>query len=88
MHYEDLGLVDGFLPPKGEIFRSDVFFISNFTDETHYWRVLRLDDTRNPSTAWQLLALLKRCNVAGWSIDDINEAQSVNDIELLIVDSF
>ena len=88
MHDEDPGLVDWFLPTKREIFRSDVFFVGDFTDETHYWRGLRLDDTSNSSTAGQLLALLKPCNVTCWPIDDIDEAQSVNDIELLFVDSF
>jgi hypothetical protein len=88
MHDKDPGFVDGFLPTKREIFRSDVFFIGDSTDETHYWRVLSFDDPRNSSTARQLLAFPKLCNVTCGPVNDIYEAQSVNDIELLFVDSF
>jgi hypothetical protein len=87
MHDEDSGFVDGFLPTKREIFRSDVFFIGDSTDETDDWRVLSLDDTRNSSTARQLLAFLKVCYVTCGPVDDIYESQSVNDIEPLFVDS-
>ena len=87
MHDEDPGFVDGFLPTKRELFRSDIFFIRDSTDETHDWRVLSLDDTRNSSTARQLLAFLKLCYVTCGPVNDIYEAQSVNDIELLFVDS-
>ena len=87
MHDEDPGFVDGFLPAKREIFRSDIFFIGDSTDETHYRRVLSLDDPRDSSTARQLLAFLKLCNVTRGPVNDIYEAQSVNEIELLFVDS-
>ena len=87
MHDEDPGFVDGFLPTKREVFRSDVFFIGDSTNETHDWRFLSLNDTRNSSTARQLLASLKLCDVTCRPVNDIYEAQSVNDIELLFVDS-
>jgi hypothetical protein len=51
MHNEDSGLVDWFLPTKREIFRSDVFFIGDFTDEAYDWRVLRRDYAGYSSSA-------------------------------------
>jgi hypothetical protein len=87
MHDEDPGFVDGFLPTIRELFRSEVFFIGDSTDETYDWRALSLDDTRNSPTAWQLLAFHKLRYVTCGPVDDIDEAQSVNDIELLFVDS-
>jgi len=87
MHDEDPGFVDGFLPTKREIFRSGVFFIGDSTDETYDGRALTLNNTRNSSTARQLLAFLKLGDVTCGSVNDIYEAQSVNDIELLFVDS-
>ena len=85
MHDKDPGFVDGFLPTKKEIFRSDVFLESDSTDETHYRRVLSLDDTRNSSTARQLLAFLKLCNVTCGPVNDIYKAQSVSAWLLMIV---
>ena len=87
MHDEDPGFVDRLLPTKREIFRSDIFFIGDPTDETHYRRVFSLDDSCNSSTARQLLAFLKLCDVTCGPVNDIYEAQCVNGIELLFVDS-
>jgi hypothetical protein len=51
MHDEDSGMVNWFLPTKRKIFRSEVFFIGDFTDEAYDWRVLGLDYAGNSSTA-------------------------------------
>ena len=72
MHDEDPGPVNWFLPTKREVFRAGVFFIGDFTNEAHYWWVFRLNDAGDSSTAGQLLALLKCCDVTCWSIDNIN----------------
>jgi hypothetical protein len=86
MHDEDPGFVNRFLPTEREVFRSDVFFLGDSTDETHDERVFSPDDTRNFSTARQFLTLLKLCDVTCGPVNEIYEAQSANDIKLLFVD--
>ncbi len=85
MHDIDSRIANALLPAEFKILRTCELFISDFSDEAYHFRPIHSERFGDFSPASYFFTPLQLRHIMCPSVDDVHEAETVNCIELSIV---